>query len=100
MFLFFKKGHSKSQITNNFICVISKLLLYYSNMTYLWFIWGWVMKRGRISITENKWRKVRTPLFENIRDDNESTTLVEKSNFIPAGLIKANERGSNILSGI
>ena len=85
-FYFFFKGLSESQITNNFICVVSKLPLYYANVTIFGLFGGWVMKRGRISISENKWRKVRALLFENIRDDNESITLVEKSNFIPCRL--------------
>jgi len=32
------------------------------HVTIFGLFWDGVMKRGRISITENKWRKVRTPL--------------------------------------
>lgn len=43
------------------------------------------MKRGGIPSTENKWRKVRTFLLKNheILEMINSTTLVEKYNFIP-----------------
>ena len=48
------------------------------------------MKRGRISTTENKWKKVRTLLFDdnwNIRNDK--NIILRNISFL-ADLIKAN----------